>query len=81
MSGTHNGPSLCIHGKPMKRDTCDACKEGRNPQLCPHLTLWDLTRARLAKPHDPTILEEMEAHLTACRHARALEIAQRHARG
>jgi hypothetical protein len=39
MSGTHNGPPTCIHGKPMNRDCCDACKQRRNdPMMMPELT-------------------------------------------
>lgn len=30
MAGTHNGPPNCLHGKPMKRDTCQQCINIRN---------------------------------------------------
>ena len=39
MTGTHNGPGNCLHGKPMSKDNCDECKRARG---------WGAT------PSDPT---------------------------
>lgn len=29
MTGTHNGPGNCLHGKPMRVDNCEQCKVDR----------------------------------------------------